>query len=211
MGSDGVEKNPPPVRKLTAPLQEEEVRKLHAGDFVDLSGQLLTARDAAHKRLAAAEEPPVSMQRSIIYHCGPVILPDTAGGWRIIAAGPTTSSREEPYMANIISSLNLRMIIGKGGMGNSTLDACRRCGCVYAHAVGGAAQVLAQLIKNVQGPFWPEEGLSEAIWKLEVNHFPLVITMDSHGKSIHSEVKTYSAEKLTRLKMTQPFSERPDY
>ena len=137
------------MTSICTPLTEESVRRLRVGEAVELSGTMFTGSDAVHKHIAKGGALPagVSLREGIIYHCGPVVLRDEAGRWRVVAAGPTTSIREEPYQADLIRKFGVRGVIGKGGMGERTLAACRECGCVYLHAVGGAAQVLAECIK----------------------------------------------------------------
>jgi len=188
---------------LTTPLTEAAIRALNVGDAVEITGVLFTGRDAVHKYLFQGGELPaeVSLRNGIIYHCGPVVLSEEGGRWRVVAAGPTTSAREEPYQAEIIKRLGLRGVIGKGGMGERTLAACREHGCVYLHAVGGAAQVLAECIKSVRNVYLLERfGSPEAIWELDVENFPAVVTMDARGNSLHREVYAASqAELLKRL------------
>jgi len=186
---------------LTTPLTEEKVRTLKVGDAVEISGTVFTGRDAVHKYLHKGGElpPGVSFQGGIIYHCGPVVIKDGAGQWKVVAAGPTTSTREEPYQAQIIKQFGLRGIIGKGGMGDRTLAACRESGCVYLHAVGGAAQVLAERITLVRNVYFMEKfGSPEAIWELAVDRFPAVVTIDAHGRSLHQEV--FAASEAALLK-----------
>lgn len=185
--------------QLTFPFGEDRIRSLKVGDAVEISGVLFTGRDAVHKYLFKGGELPsgVSLQDGIIYHCGPVVIRDEQGHWKVVAAGPTTSAREEPYQGEIIRRFGVRGVIGKGGMGERTLAACREHGCVYFHAVGGAAQVLAERIKAVRNVYLLEElGSPEAIWELEVERFPAVVTMDSHGGSLHQEVFAASAAAL---------------
>ena len=190
---------------LKTPLAEEDVRSLACGQAVLLSGRLYTARDAAHKFLAGGTTAPtlpqhLDFQGVAVYHCGPVMVRGADGAWRVTAAGPTTSAREEPYMATVIERYGLRAVIGKGGMGEATLEACRRCGCVYLSAVGGAAQVLAQAVVAVRNVYFMEEfGSPEAIWELEVRDFPAIVTMDAHGHNLHAEVATASRNKLDAL------------
>ena len=190
---------------LGTPLAEEAVRTLACGDAVLLSGRLYTARDAAHKFLAGGPEPPrlpqhLDFQGVAVYHCGPVMVRGANGAWRVTAAGPTTSAREEPYMATVIERYGLRAVIGKGGMGAATLEACRRFGCVYLSAVGGAAQVLARAVVAVRNVYFMEEfGSPEAIWELEVKDFPAIVTMDAHGRNLHAEVADASRNKLDAL------------
>ncbi len=185
--------------QLTEPFTEEKVRSLKVGDMVEISGMLLTGRDAVHKWLSDGNEPPkaeVNLQNSIIYHCGPVMM-KKGKNWIATAAGPTTSIREEPYQAKIIERFGLKAVIGKGGMGEKTREACQKFGCVYLHAVGGAAQVLAERIKSVEGVYGLDTfGSPEAIWKLKVERFPVVVTIDAHGNSLHKVVEAESAEKL---------------
>ena len=177
--------------ELTTPISEEQIRALKVGDSVAISGVVFTGRDAVHKYLHEGGELPegVNLEGSIIYHCGPVVVKDEAGDWQVTAAGPTTSIREEPYQADIMKKFGVRGVIGKGGMGPKTLEGCKANGCVYLHAIGGAAQVLAEHITKVSNVYFLEEfGSPEAIWELEVDKFPAVVTMDSHGRSLHAEV-----------------------
>ena len=184
---------------LEFPFTEEKVRALKVGDEVALSGRVFTGRDAVHKYLHEGGKLPegVSFQDGIIYHCGPVVLKDENGEWKVTAAGPTTSIREEPYQWQIIRDFGVRGVIGKGGMGPKTLEACREHGCVYLHGIGGAAQVLAECVTRVINVHMLEEfGSPEAIWELEVKDFPVVVTMDSHGNSLHADVMKASSEAL---------------
>ena len=154
---------------LSFPFTEEKIRALKVGDEVALTGVVFTGRDAMHKYLhdGGALPPEVKLRDGILYHCGPVVMKDEQGRWKVTAAGPTTSIREEPYQADIIRKFGLRGVIGKGGMGEKTLAACRESGCVYLHAIGGAAQVLAECIKSVRSVHFMEEfGAPEAIWEL---------------------------------------------
>lgn len=187
--------------QLTAPFTEDKIRSLRIQDAVEITGILFTGRDAVHKYLheGGTLPPEVRLQDGILYHCGPVVLKDEQGQWKVTAAGPTTSIREEPYQGDIIRKFGLRGVIGKGGMGERTLAACRETGCVYLHAIGGAAQVLAECVKRVRGVYFLEEfGAPEAIWELEVERFPAVVTMDAHGQSLHRDVFAASQAELAR-------------
>jgi len=186
---------------LTTPVSEAAVRALKVGEAVEITGTLYTGRDAVHKYLAkgGALPPGLDLRGAIIYHCGPVVIKDEAGRWKVVAAGPTTSAREEPYQGDIIRRFGVRGVIGKGGMGARTLAACQEAGAVYLHAVGGAAQVLAEHIKAVRGVYFLEEfGSPEAIWEFEVERFPAVVTMDAHGQSLHEQVFAASQAELAR-------------
>ncbi len=215
------------AHQLTIPIPEETIRALRIGDTARISGVIVTARDAAHKYMVetfvhpstnsgseaipASERPLYDELRrllsgGVIYHCGPVVrlAPPSqggaGGGWQFVAAGPTTSIREEPYEADVIAHFGLRGVIGKGGMGAATLRACREHGAVYFHAVGGAASLIADTIKEVIAVHKLEDlGAPEALWVIRVAEFPVVVTMDSHGQSIHDQVEAASKVSLEHL------------
>jgi fumarate hydratase subunit beta len=190
------------MAELKLPVDESAVRGLKVGDFVELSGRMITGRDAAHKWLLEAFREDVApfLKDTVIYHCGPVVGKQDDGSYKFVAAGPTTSIREEPYQADVIGRYGLRGVIGKGGMGAKTLAGLKTHGAVYLHAVGGAAQVLARAIPRVERVFMLEEfGVPEALWVIEVDHFPVMVTMDSHGGSLHDEVEAQSEAKLKEL------------
>ncbi len=187
---------------LNTPVSEAAIRALKVGDEVSISGTIYTGRDAVHKYLheGGALPPQVSFQGGVLYHCGPVIVKDEQGNWKCVAAGPTTSIREEPYQWQVIRDFGLRGIIGKGGMGEKTLQACREYGCAYLHAVGGAAQVLAECVRRVPSVYFMQEfGAPEAIWEFQVVNFPAIVTIDAHGNSLHKEVLAASQEALANL------------
>ena len=186
---------------LNTPIAEDTIRKLKIGDHVEITGTMFTGRDAVHKFLHDGGKlpPEVNLKHGILYHCGPVIVKDEQGNWKCVAAGPTTSIREEPYQWQVILEQGLRAVIGKGGMGEKTLQACKEHGCVYLHAIGGAAQVLAECIKKVPNVYMMKEfGAPEAIWEFEVVRFPAIVTMDSHGHSLHKEVMANSQAELAK-------------
>src|SRR5277367_3631639 len=182
---------------LTAPLSDEQVRSLRVGDVVLISGEVFTGRDAVHAHLMK-NAPPVDMRGSILYHCGPVMLKQ-GESWVVKAAGPTTSSREEPYQATVIEKYGVRAVIGKGGMGAKTLAALKKSGAVYLNAIGGAAQVYARTVDKVLGVHLMEFGIPEAMWHLKVTNFAAIVTMDAHGNSLHAAVEQETGEKLAEL------------
>jgi len=189
------------MTSLTFPFTEAQVRALKVGDEVSVSGIVFTGRDAVHKYLheGGTLPPGVSLRDGIIYHCGPVMMKQADGSYKCTAAGPTTSIREEPYQWQIIRDFGVRGVIGKGGMGDKTLAACKEHGCVYLHAIGGAAQVLAECVKKVRNVYFAEEfGSPEAIWELEIENFPAVVTIDAHGNSLHKEVLAQSQAELAK-------------
>jgi fumarate hydratase, class I len=184
---------------LEAPITEEQIRQLKVGDVVRINGMIYTGRDAIHKHLMDHDSP-VDLNGQIIYHCGPVMLKDEDGNWHVKAAGPTTSIREEPYQGEIMKKFGIRAVIGKGGMGAKTLAALKEHGGVYLNAIGGAAQYYADCIKSVEGVDFLEFGIPEAMWHLRVENFTAVVTMDSHGNSLHEDVEKSSLEKLEQFK-----------
>lgn len=203
------------MKELRIPISPEAIRELHTGDTVALTGILATGRDAVHKWMIdtfirKTREPegddlevyeaikPI-FKESLIYHCGPVVSGLDTGEYKFVAAGPTTSIREEPYQSEVMRHFKMRGVIGKGGMGGSTLQACQDVPAAYFHAIGGAATLIAESVEEVVGVYKLEFGVPEAIWVLKVNKFPAVVTMDSHGKSIHDEVEDRSKELLQNL------------
>jgi fumarate hydratase, class I len=187
------------VVTLQAPITEEQIRELKVGDVVQINGMMYTGRDAIHKYLSENDSP-VDLNGQVIYHCGPVMLKDEDGNWHVKAAGPTTSIREEPYQGDIMKRFGIRAVIGKGGMGPKTLAALQEHGGVYLNAIGGAAQYYADCIKSVEGVDLMQFGIPEAMWHLKVEGFTAVVTMDSHGNSLHADVDQSSLEKLGQFK-----------
>ena len=212
---------------LQAPLSDADVRQLKVGDVVLVSGRMFTGRDAVHAYLMK-HEPPVDLQGSVLYHCGPVVVRDRSArghagpageasasvrggggappqvedaglGWRVTAAGPTTSIREEPYQGEIIKRYGVRVVIGKGGMGAKTLAALKEHGAVYLNAIGGAAQFYARTIKSVDGVSLLDFGTPEAMWHLTVDAFPAIVTMDAHGGSLHKDIEQESGAHLATI------------
>jgi len=187
--------------KIQLPTNEEQMRSLEVGDEVSISGTMITARDAAHKYLIEQEPDFIRpyLENSFIYHCGPVVS-KTNGTWSFVAAGPTTSIREEPYEGTVIKNYGVRAVIGKGGMGEKTLQALSDFGAVYLHAIGGLASLLAQSVKEVKDVFMLEEfGVPEAMWVINVEGFPAVVTMDTHGNSLHNTIRSESKKVTDRL------------
>jgi fumarate hydratase subunit beta len=180
------------VKRLVSPLSEEAVRSLAVGDEVTLSGPILTARDEAHIRaleMHDRDEPlPFGLQGMPIYHCGPIMVRD-GEGWRLVAAGPTTSSRMNSIEPSFIEAFGIRAIIGKGGMSKATVEAMMEHGCVYLAFTGGAAVIASEGIAKVESVEWLDLGMPEAVWHLEADGFgPLIVAIDSHGRSLYDDV-----------------------
>jgi fumarate hydratase subunit beta len=203
------------MKSLTLPIPDDVIRGLKTGDPVTLSGVILTARDTAHKWMIETfihkTRPPQGDDQAVvetirplldggaIYHCGPVVAGLDTRDYRFVAAGPTTSIREEPYQGDVMRHFNIRAVIGKGGMGPKTLAACQEVPGVYLHAIGGAATLIAQTVTRVLGVHKLDFGVPEAFWVIEVKEFPAVVTMDSHGGSLHARVEAESKAVLERL------------
>jgi fumarate hydratase class I len=185
-------------KTLVAPIDEATVRSLQVGEVVLISGRMYTGRDAVHAHLME-HDPPVDLRGAVLYHCGPVVL-EEGGGWKVKAAGPTTSIREEPYQSDVIRKFGVRAVVGKGGMGAKTLAAMKEAGAVYLNAIGGAAQFYARTIERVAGVSLLEFGIPEAMWHLEVKDFPAIVTMDAQGNSLHHDVEQHSGERLALLR-----------
>jgi fumarate hydratase class I len=195
------------MAKLSLPCDEAAIRALRVGEEALLSGRIVTGRDAAHHWLVGGfrEEVAPYLAGSVIYHCGPVVRKNPDGTFDFVAAGPTTSAREEPYQADVIGRYSLRGVIGKGGMSDKTRKGLVEHGAVYLHAVGGTAQSLARAVVRVLRVFKLEEfGVPEAMWVIEVKDFPTVVTMDAHGGSLHETIATASREILHKLLGQKP-------
>ena len=202
-------------KKLTIPIADDAITSLKVGESVLLSGIMITGRDTVHKWLVdnfikKTVQPTDSdlevykaikaiLDGGIIYHCGPVVGGLDTKAYRFVAAGPTTSIREEPYQGDVVHHFNLKGVIGKGGMGPKTLKACQEVPAVYFHAIGGAASLIAESVQKVLGVYKLDFGVPEAIWVIEVKDFPVVVTMDSHGNSLHDGIRQESKIVLDRL------------
>lgn len=191
------------IKTINPPLTREDVINLRAGDMVSITGNIITGRDRAHKYLLEQrprkDDMPFDLSGAILYHCGPIIK-KSDGGYKVISAGPTTSMRVEMYEASLIKKYKIKGIMGKGGMGKSTLKALEENSCIYLHTIGGAAAFLADRIKNTLGVWKLEEfGPTEAMWLFEVQEFPAIVTMDAYGNDLHREIENLSFKKFLEL------------
>jgi len=203
------------MREITIPISDETIRELKVGEPVSLSGVMMTGRDAVHKwmietfvkktrepqgdDLEVYEAIKPLLDGGIIYHCGPVVSGLETKDYKFVAAGPTTSAREEPYQADVMKHFNAKGVIGKGGMGPKTLAGCQDVPFVYLHAIGGAASYIAQSVQRVLGVYKLDFGVPEAMWVIEVKDFPVVVTMDSHGSSQHAVIDEKSKKVFDEL------------
>lgn len=203
------------MKQLTLPVSEEEILDLRAGDAVQISGIAITGRDAAHKYMVETliegagpmsdedrkvhDELKEVLRDGAIYHCGPIVKEED-GRWSFVSSGPTTSSREEPYQDRIIAAFGLRVIIGKGGMGKRTLEACRKFKAVYVHGTGGAGVYNAKAVSEVIDVYKKDDfGFPEAMWKIRLSKLTGVVTMDAHGTSLHAELADRFDRQLAKL------------
>ena len=179
-------------KNISAPISDEDAKGLRAGDYVYITGTIYTARDAAHKRmseaLAAGKTLPIDMKNNIIYYMGPSPARE---GRPIGSAGPTTASRMDKYAPSLLD-LGLKGMIGKGERTQQVKDAIVRNGAVYFAAVGGAGALLSQRIKKSEVIAYEDLG-TEAIRKLEVEDFPVIVVIDSKGNNLYeTAIKEYS-------------------
>ena len=186
---------------ITTPVSESQIRQLKIGDVVYVTGILVTARDQAHNKMIRLIEEerkmPIDLNGLAIYHCGPIVT-RVNDEWVVVSAGPTTSMRMEPFESEIIRSFNVRLVIGKGGMGRKTEKAMRDHGAAYGAYTGGAAVLAAKSIKRVKLVEWLDLGTPEALWVFEVENFgPLIISIDAHGGNLYTEVRR-NAERNAR-------------
>ena len=196
------------MKTLSYPFSEKSIRALRAGDAVSITGRIYTGRDKLHKFFADGGKFPVDFRDGALYHCGPVMVREEGRGkreeWKAVAAGPTTSVRENPYEPEFIARTGVRIIIGKGGMDAKTLAAMKKHGCVYVQAVGGGGAVYADAVKKVAGVSMLKEfGAAEAVWHLDVVDFRGVVAMDAHGRSLFASVCRASGSKLDSLLRTR--------
>jgi len=189
--------------RLETPISEEDARKLRVGDIVYISGIIVTARDAAHRRflelLNKGEKPPIDLKDLAIYHCGPVVK-KVGEEWQAFGGGPTTSARMEIFEGEFIEKTGIRAVIGKGGMGDKTAEAMKRFGAFYATFPGGASVLAIKAVKRVKDVFWLDLGMPEAMWVLEVENFgPLLVAIDSCGDNLHKRISQQASERLNEV------------
>ena len=190
------------VRKVSSPLSEEEARSLRAGELVNLSGEIITARDEAHLRALElhrnGQALPFELDGRALYHCGPIMRRD--GGWKVVAAGPTTSARMNRLGPEFIRAFRPRLIVGKGGMSAEVLKVMEEVGCAYLAFTGGAAVLAARSLPEVIEVHWEDLGMPEAVWRMRAENFgPMVVAMDAHGRSLFQEVEDRTKKRASLL------------
>ncbi len=194
----------PKTYHFKTPLDKKDIEKLNIGDIVYITGTMVTARDEAHKEILETiekgEKLPINLEGLVLYHCGPVVRKKN-NEWEVVAAGPTTSMRMESIEAEFIEKTGVRMIVGKGGMGEKTTEAMRKYKAVYAVFTGGAGALAAERIKRVKDVYWLDKlGVPEAVWVFEVENFgPLIIVIDTKGRNYYREKKKQIEEKAKEI------------
>jgi len=191
------------IYKLKTPISEEDVRKLKVNDVLYVTGIIVTARDAAHRRalelFKEGKTLPIDLRGLAVFHCGPIVKKED-DKWVVVAAGPTTSTRMDMFEDEFIKNFEARVIIGKGGMGKRTTDAMKKYGAVYAAFTGGAGVLAAKAIKEVKKVEWFDLGMPEALWVFEVEDFgPMTVAIDAHGNNLFEEVQKKTEESRPRI------------
>lgn len=195
------------MKTLKTPLDSREVRDLRVNDAFTITGKIFTARDAAHEKLLELHEegkqPPFKLEHYPCFHCGPVMKKEN-DVWKVVSAGPTTSIRMEIFEDEFMEKFGTKIFIGKGGMGERTSTALKEHGGVYAQFTGGAGSLMAGSVKEVEDVYFLDElGVPEAVWVFRVENFgPLLVTMDSQGRSIHRDLSEKVSQNLERIKAT---------
>ena len=187
------------MKTLRLPVTEEEVRGLTAGDVVYVSGDLVTGRDRVHERVVKEGKLPKAYLRGgAVFHAGPIVAKDE-NGYRTVAIGPTTSMRMEAFEAQFIEKTGVRILIGKGGMGEKTSAACVKFGAVHLMFAGGAAVLAADKITETYGVEWEDFGMPEAMWLIRAEQLgPMIVSVDAKGGNLFEQNKRLFAERKQR-------------
>lgn len=182
---------------LTTPFTEKDIRDLHAGDVIYLNGDIVTGRDDVHIRVTKEGlELPADICGKALMHAGPIVKGSEEQGYEVVAIGPTTSMRMEKLEYDFISRTGVKLIIGKGGMGSLTAEACREFGAVHCVLPAGNAVFTALCVEKISGVEWLDLGMAEALWSMRVNGLgPLIVSIDSGGRNIFEEKKKQIAER----------------
>lgn len=176
------------MKVLRPPVTLQDVSKLRVGDLVKISGRIFTARDKAYARIVQSGRAPIDMRGGVVYHCGPLAV-RRGGGYEVISAGPTTSSRMDEMQEKFLRITGVRVLIGKGGVGEKIAKRFPNLGCVYLSFPGGAGVLAAEFVEKVEEIIWEDLGLAEAIWVLRVKDFPCVVSIDVHGGNLYARKK----------------------
>ena len=178
-------------RILTTPIKDADITDLKIGDIVYLSGTLVTCRDVAHRRLIEHKrELPVDIRDKAILHAGPIVRKNEDGSHEMISIGPTTSMRMEKFEKDFIAQTGVKLIIGKGGMGTETQEACKEHTALHLVYPAGNAVFAATKVKEIVDAQWTDLGMPETLWVCEVEEFgPLIVSIDTKGRNVFEENK----------------------
>lgn len=178
---------------LTTPMKAEELEDIRIGDIIYLNGHITTCRDVAHRRLIeAGRELPVDLKGGAIFHAGPIIrpVPGMQNKYEMVSVGPTTSMRMEKFEKEFIRQTEVRLIVGKGGMGEGTMEGCRQYKALHCVFPAGCAVVAAATVEEVEDANWKDLGMPETLWTCRVREFgPLIVSIDTHGGNLYEENK----------------------
>jgi L(+)-tartrate dehydratase beta subunit len=194
------------VKKLLSlPLCDNDISDLRTGDVIFLSGTLVTGRDEVYKRVTEEGMPfPVDLNGMAIYHAGPIVR-EAQAQYEIVSIGPTSSIRMEKWAADFIEKTKVKVMIGKGGMGEKTASACRQYGTVHCVYPGGCAVLGVRQINKIESVYWHELGMAECIWVMKTCEFgPLIVSIDTQGNNLFAEnSKFYSLRKEESVRLIE--------
>ena len=176
---------------LTTPISAEDLKDIHIGDIIYLSGSLTTCRDVAHRRVVEeGREIPVDVCNNAILHAGPIIRPLENDKFEMVSVGPTTSMRMEKFEYEFVKTTGVRVIVGKGGMKENTANACKDFGAIHCVIPAGNAVVAAVCVEEIVRAEWRDLGMPETLWNCRVKEFgPLIVSIDSEGRNYFEEKK----------------------
>jgi L(+)-tartrate dehydratase beta subunit len=182
---------------LTTPIRDEDLEGLNVGDVVYLTGQLVTCRDVAHRRLIElGRDLPVNLEGGAIFHAGPIVRQKEDGDYEMVSIGPTTSMRMEKFEKEFIRQTGVKLVVGKGGMGAETAAGCVENKAVHAIFPGGCAVLAATKVEKIEGAEWKDLGMPETLWINKVNEFgPLIISIDTKGNNLIEQNKARFNER----------------
>ena len=188
---------------LTTPISLEDIKNIHAGDIVYLTGHITTCRDVAHRRLVEyGRELPVDIRNGAILHAGPIVRELEKNQYEMISVGPTTSMRMEKFEYEFVKHTGVRIIVGKGGMGPETQRACQEFGALHLVFPAGNAVLAATEVEEIEQANWKELGMPETLWTCRVKEFgPLIVSIDTHGRNYFEEKKVEYNKKKEEVLM----------
>jgi len=182
---------------LTTPIKAEDLVDIKIGDVIYLTGHIVTCRDVPHRRVVEeGRELPLDIRGGAILHAGPIIRKTDEKSFEMVSVGPTTSMRMEKFEREFIAKTGVRLIVGKGGMGEGTMSGCKEFGAIHCVFPAGCAVVAATQIEEIESADWTELGMPETLWKCRVKEFgPLIVSIDAHGNNLFEQNKVKFNEK----------------